>query len=97
MQLAPDITQGALEESDPLAVEAVDLFLAILGAEAGYMGLRILASGGIYICGGIVPRVRSRAVPLCHISCRVAGPVCKGLISWFSVPVDLMRMQAMLS
>ena len=41
-------------------MEAVDLFLAILGAEAGYMGLRILASGGIYVCGGIIPRVRLR-------------------------------------
>ena len=38
-------------------MEAVDLFLAIIGAEAGYMGLRTLASGGIYVCGGIIPRV----------------------------------------
>ena len=37
-------------------MEAVDLFLAILGAEAGYMGLRVLATGGIYVCGGIVPK-----------------------------------------
>ena len=59
MQLAPQITEGALAESDPLAMEAVDLFLAILGAEAGYMGLRCLASGGVYVCGGIIPRVRS--------------------------------------
>lgn len=61
MQAAPEITLGALEESDPLAMEAVDFFLAILGAEAGYMGLRILASGGVYVCGGIIPKVS-----LCH-------------------------------
>lgn len=57
VQKAPDITKEALEESNPLSVEAVDLFLAIIGAEAGYMGVRALAAGGIYICGGITPRV----------------------------------------
>lgn len=53
---APAITKAA-QEGDPLALEAVDLFLAIVGAEAGYMGVRALATGGIYICGGITPRV----------------------------------------
>ena len=38
-------------------MEAVDLFLAIIGAEAGYLGLRALATGGVYLCGGITPRV----------------------------------------
>lgn len=46
-----------MDNSDQLAVEAVDLFLALIGAEAGHMGLRSLASGGIYICGGIMPKV----------------------------------------
>jgi glucokinase len=55
----PAITKAALDGSDPVALEAVDLFLAIIGAEAGYMGMRALATGGIYICGGITPRVRS--------------------------------------
>lgn len=33
------------------------MFLALIGAEAGHMGLRSLASGGVYICGGIMPKV----------------------------------------
>ena len=33
------------------------MFLAILGCEAGFMGLRLLATGGVYICGGIGPKV----------------------------------------
>lgn len=33
------------------------MFLSIVGAEAGHMALRSLASGGIYICGGIFPKV----------------------------------------
>ena len=57
-QDAPAITRAALEGSDPLAVEAVDMFLAIIGAEAGYMGLRALATGGVYLCGGITPKAR---------------------------------------
>ncbi|BDA42706.1 Glucokinase [Coccomyxa sp. Obi] len=61
---APAITKAALEGSDDLAVEAVDMFLAIIGAEAGYMGLRALATGGVYICGGIthklIEKIRDR-------------------------------------
>lgn len=56
-----EITQAANAGSDPLAVETVDIFLSIVGAEAGNMALRCLAKGGVYICGGIVPRVIDRA------------------------------------
>ena len=34
------------------------MFLNILGCEAGFMGLRLLATGGVYICGGIGPKAR---------------------------------------
>lgn len=54
---AAEISKSAMDNSDQLAVEAVDLFLALIGAEAGHMGLRSLASGGIYICGGIMPKL----------------------------------------
>ena len=57
LQTAAEISKSAIDNSDQLAVEAVDLFLALIGAEAGHMGLRSLASGGIYICGGIMPKV----------------------------------------
>lgn len=60
LQGPADITKSALENSDPLAVEAVDMFLAIIGAEAGQMALRTLATGGVYICGGIPPKVNSQ-------------------------------------
>lgn len=58
VQSAAEISKTALDCSDALAIEAVDLFCAIIGAEAGHMGLRSLASGGVYICGGIMPKVR---------------------------------------
>lgn len=79
-QDAPAITKAALESNDDLAVEAVDMFLAIIGAEAGYMGLRALATGGVYICGGITPKVcimRMVTNNQCHSFSIVSTAVCK--------------------
>lgn len=45
LQGAPEITAMALTENEPLACVAVDMFLAIVGAEAGAMALRCLARG----------------------------------------------------
>jgi glucokinase len=44
-------------ENDP---EAVAWFCALYGAEAGNMALRVLARGGVYLCGGIAPRIVDR-------------------------------------
>ena len=55
------VSQAAMDGSDPLAVEALDIFISIVGAEAGHMALRSLASGGVYIAGGILPKVINRA------------------------------------
>lgn len=38
----------------------MDIFLSIIGAEAGAMALRCLARGGVFIAGGIVPRLMER-------------------------------------
>ncbi len=51
------VTSLALDERFPSAVQAVQLFWDILAAEAGNMALRILARGGIFIGGGIAPRL----------------------------------------
>ena len=47
---------GQAEES-ALCRQAFDLFLNILGAEAGNMHLRLLSPGGVYLAGGIPPRI----------------------------------------
>jgi len=52
-------TRGAAA-GDALCAEAVDLFLALYGAEAGNLGLRHLARGGIYLAGGIGRRIADR-------------------------------------
>jgi glucokinase len=55
----PLIFAAALEDSskNPLAVATLELFVAILGAEAGNLALKVLATGGVYLAGGIPPRI----------------------------------------
>jgi glucokinase len=47
----------ALTEKVDLCVRTVRLFCSILGAEAGNLALKTLATGGVYIGGGIAPRL----------------------------------------
>ena len=54
---ATRITELALEGIDPACVETVDTFCGILGEYAGDMALAVCASGGVYLGGGILPRI----------------------------------------
>ena len=38
-------------------VEALDMFVAVYGAEAGNIALRTVATAGVYIGGGIAPKI----------------------------------------
>ncbi len=51
------ITQLALAGEDPLCVATLDLFVAVYGAEAGNLALKCLAVGGVYVGGGIAPKI----------------------------------------
>jgi glucokinase len=46
--------------ADPVARAAVDLFLECFGAAAGDHALAILARGGVFLAGGIAPRILPR-------------------------------------
>ena len=54
---APVITKAAMEGRSEICVETLDLFVELLGAEAGNLALKIMATGGLYVGGGIAPRV----------------------------------------
>lgn len=45
---------------DPLATEAIDLFLTYLGRYVGDLSLVFLPRGGVYVAGGIAPRLKDR-------------------------------------
>jgi len=51
------ITDAALNGTSELCVKALNLFVSIYGAEAGNLGLKLLATGGVYIGGGIAPQI----------------------------------------
>jgi len=56
--LTPVIVSGAIDSSPcPLCRKTIDLFLSILGSEAGNLALKLYAGGGIYVGGGIIPRL----------------------------------------
>jgi glucokinase len=57
---AAEITQQALDRSCPVCVAAVDMFCAMLGTAAGNLALMFRARGGVYIAGGIAPRIVDR-------------------------------------
>ena len=54
---AAEVSQRALAGSDAQCIEALDLFCGFLGNVAGNLALTLGATGGVYIGGGIVPRL----------------------------------------
>lgn len=59
-EAAAAITHAALELGDPLCSRALDLFVSCFGAVAGDHALAIMARGGVYLTGGIAPKILPR-------------------------------------
>jgi len=53
-------TQAGLAGMDPVCVDVLDCFTRNYGAEAGNLALKMLALGGVYIGGGIAPKMLSK-------------------------------------
>jgi glucokinase len=51
------ISRRALDGSDPVCGAALGMFCSVLGALAGNLALTVLATGGVFVAGGIAPRV----------------------------------------
>ena len=54
------IANAALDEQCELAAEAIDLFVYLYGCEAGNLALKFMSTGGLYIGGGIAPKIVAR-------------------------------------
>jgi glucokinase len=52
-----EISEAALNGSDERAVTALDVMVSIYGAAAGNLALKMMATGGIYVGGGIAPKI----------------------------------------
>jgi glucokinase len=53
---AAAISRAAVEGRDPVCAKALELVVEIYGAEAGNLALKLMATGGVYLGGGIAPR-----------------------------------------
>ena len=51
------VSKAALEKSSGLAVKALDVFVDIYGAMAGNLALLLKPAGGLYVGGGIAPKI----------------------------------------
>ncbi len=54
---AAAISKAALDGTNGLAEQALDLWVSVYGAEAGNLALKAMATGGIFLGGGISPRI----------------------------------------
>jgi len=57
---AAAISKAAVSAKAPLAEQALDLWTSIYGAEAGNMALKVLATGGVFLAGGIAPKILAK-------------------------------------
>ena len=54
---AVQVSDLAFKHNHPIAVKAMDLFVEIYGAYAGSLALAGLSRGGVYVAGGIAPKI----------------------------------------
>lgn len=54
------VSSAALANKSELAVKALDIFVAVYGAMSGNLALLMMSGGGLYIGGGIAPKIREK-------------------------------------
>ena len=54
------ISHAALSGGNPLAEKALDLWVSVYGAEASNLALKVMATGGLFLAGGISPKILSK-------------------------------------
>lgn len=54
------VSRAALDGKSELAAQALDLFVTAYGSEAANLALKLMASGGVYLGGGIAPQIVER-------------------------------------
>jgi len=57
---AAAISRAALEGGCSLCEQALDLFVSVFAAEAGNLALKVMATGGVYLGGGIAPKMLTK-------------------------------------
>jgi glucokinase len=81
------ITRAALERTCAACVETLDIFVEAYGAEAGNVALRSVATGGLFIGGGIAPKILPALATGAFMRAFVAKPPLDRLLT--SMPVKI--------
>ncbi len=79
------ISEMALKQKDAVCVEAMDIFVSILGANAGNLALSFLADGGIYLAGGIPFKILPKLID----GSFVRNFLNKGRLQWLLDPIPV--------
>jgi glucokinase len=59
MDPAAAVSEAAMGGKCPMCVQALDIFVSVFGAEAGNLALKLKATGGVFLAGGIAPKILS--------------------------------------
>jgi glucokinase len=93
---APIIAEAGLKKQAEICVQALDLFASIYGAEAGNLALKAMALDGVYVGGGIAPKILDKLKDGSFMKAFTAKGRYKRLMSGIPVRVVLNPMTALL-
>jgi glucokinase len=63
---AAAISSAAIEGRCPLCEQALDIFISVFGGETGNLALKVKATGGVFLAGGIAPKILPRLIATGH-------------------------------
>ncbi|MBI4963030.1 MAG: glucokinase [Desulfomonile tiedjei] len=90
------ISDAALDQKEPLCIKALEIFVSILGAYAGNLALTGMTTGGIYLGGGISPKILPKLKEGAFMKAFTAKGRFKELLSQMPVRVILNDKAALL-
>ncbi len=87
---AARISEAALKSELPICVYTMRIFLEIFGAEAGNLALKLMATGGVWLGGGIVPKIMPLIVSTPYF---MEGFTAKGKLSHIVEKIPIMAIR----
>ncbi len=90
------ISRAALDNRSELCVRAMDIFIDAYGAESGNLALKTMATGGLYLGGGIAPKILPRLKAPGFVEAFAAKGRMRPLLESMPVKVILKESTAML-